>query len=92
MAGAYKATPIYLLEVETKTPPLDLYLNYHRAKFERRTKATPAGKVIEEAEKRVRSRFDLLGRSKKKRRLDKDKKVLEEWGGDDPKKYLEEVL
>jgi len=80
------------LEVETKTPPLDLYLNYYRAKFERRTKATPAGKVIEEAERRVRSRFDLLGRSKKKKRLDKDKEILVEWRGDDPKKDLEEVL
>ena len=67
VAGAYKATPTHLLEVETKTPPLDLYLNYHRAKFERRTKVTPVGKVIEEAEGRVQNRFDLLGRNKKKR-------------------------
>jgi hypothetical protein len=92
VSGAYKATPTYLLEVETKTPPLDLYLNYHRAKFERRTKATPVGKVIEEAERRVRSRFDPLGRNRKRRKLDKDKKTLEEWAGENPRKDLEETL
>jgi hypothetical protein len=92
VSGAYKATPVYLLEIETKTPPLDLYLNYYRAKFERRTKASPVGRVIEEAEERVRNRFDLLGRNKKKKRLDKEKKTLEEWVGNNPRKDLEEVL
>ena len=33
-----------------------------------------------------------MGRSKKKKRLDKDKEILVEWRGDDPKKDLEEVL
>ena len=47
--------------------------------------------MIEEAERRVRNRFDLLGRNKKKRKLDKDKKILEGWAGD-PKKDLEETL
>ena len=78
VSGAYKAIPVYLLKVEIKTPPLNLYLNYYRAKFKRRTKASPAGKVIEEAEERIRNRFDLLGRNKKRKRLDKEKKILEE--------------
>ena len=66
------------MEVKIKTPPLDLYLNYYRVKFERRTKAAPVGKVIEEAEGRVRSRFDLLGRNRKRKKLDKDRKILKE--------------
>lgn len=92
VAGAYKATPTYLLEVETKTPPLDLYLNFHRAKFERRTEATPVGQVIKRAEERIRIRYDLLARNRKEKRLEKDKKVLKEWVGNDPKKSPEESL
>ena len=36
VAGAYKATPVRNLEVETLLPPLDLYLNKRLAEFEGR--------------------------------------------------------
>ena len=44
--GAYKATPIRQLETEAAVPPLDLYLNYRLANFERRLKASGKAEVI----------------------------------------------
>jgi hypothetical protein len=45
-SGAYKATPVRFLEVETATPPLDLYLNKWVADFERRLERTNKGALI----------------------------------------------
>jgi hypothetical protein len=36
VAGAYRATPICSLEIETFTPPIDLYLDSQLAAFQRR--------------------------------------------------------
>jgi hypothetical protein len=76
VAGAYKATPIRSLEAETWVPPLDLYLNKRLADFENRlqkptlptpqtstapTRYRPPGQLVEEACKKVQSRFQWLG-------------------------------
>ena len=53
MLGAYKATPIRQLETEAAVPPLDLYLNYRLANFERRLKASGKAEVIRRASAKV---------------------------------------
>jgi hypothetical protein len=65
VAGAYKATPIQSLEVETYTPPLDLYLDSRLAKFRERLTQSEIGKVIQEAYSTIR---DRLKKRKRKRR------------------------
>ena len=46
VSSAYCATPVRFLEVETATPPLDLYLNKWVADFEERLKRTGKGALI----------------------------------------------
>lgn len=46
VAGAYKATPIPLLEVETGCPPLDVYLDERLAAFEQRLRSSPAAAYL----------------------------------------------
>ena len=46
VAGAYRATPIQSLEVETCTPPLDLYLDSRLATFQKRLENSEVGRVI----------------------------------------------
>ena len=46
VTGAYKATPIAVLEMETYTPPLDLYLNARLAKFCRQHKESGMKELV----------------------------------------------
>ena len=46
VVGAYKATPVHLLEAEVVTPPLDIYLNKRVADFEARLERTGLGALI----------------------------------------------
>src|SRR6266498_1989522 len=46
VSGAYRATPVRFLEVETVTLPLDLYLNRRVADFERRLEHSGKGDLI----------------------------------------------
>jgi hypothetical protein len=57
VAGAYRATPVRLLEVETATPPLDLYLDKWVADFERRLERTGKGGLIQAVCNRVATRL-----------------------------------
>ena len=57
VAGAYKATPIQNLELETYCPPLDLYLNKRLADFEDRLRYTGMGEKIQEACKAIRAQL-----------------------------------
>jgi retron-type reverse transcriptase len=57
VAGAYRATPVRFLEVETATPPLDLYLNKWVADFERRLERTGKGELIQAICNRVTIRL-----------------------------------
>jgi hypothetical protein len=56
-SGAYKATLVRFLEVETATPPLDLYLNKWVADFERRLERIGKGALIRTICNRVASRL-----------------------------------
>jgi hypothetical protein len=60
VAGAYRATPIRSLEVETCTPPLDLYLDSRLATFQKRLENSEVGRVIENScnwiQARIRNR------------------------------------
>ena len=46
VAGAYKATPVYLLEAEVVMPPLDIYLNKRVADFEAHLERIGLGALI----------------------------------------------
>ena len=67
VAGAYKATPIRNLEVETMVPPLDLYLNKRKADFEAKLQATRKIKLIEEARLRIARAWERHKRRKCRR-------------------------
>jgi hypothetical protein len=60
VAGAYRATPIRSLEIETFTPPIDLYLDSQLATFQRRLENSEVGRVIENScnwiQARIRNR------------------------------------
>src|SRR3984893_4015457 len=60
VAGAYRATPIRSLEVETCTPPLDLYLDSRLATFQKRLENSEVSRVIENScnwiQARIRNR------------------------------------
>jgi hypothetical protein len=43
VAGAYRATPIRTLEVETHVPPIDLYLDSRLAAFQNRLASSGVG-------------------------------------------------
>jgi hypothetical protein len=57
VAGAYRATPIRLLEVETATPPLDLYLDKRVVEFEQWLESTSKSRIISTACNRVATRL-----------------------------------
>ena len=57
VSGAYRATPVRLLEVETATPPIDLYLNKWVADFERRLERTGKGNLLRTICNRVATRL-----------------------------------
>jgi hypothetical protein len=57
VSGAYRATPVRLLEVETATPPIDLYLNKWVADFERRLERTGKGNLLRAICNRVATRL-----------------------------------
>jgi len=62
VAGAYKATPIRNLEVETLVPPLDLYLNKRLAEFEGRLAQSGLQTVIDNTRLKILRRFGKRGR------------------------------
>src|SRR5437667_10448521 len=57
VAGAYKATPIQNLEVETLVPPLDLYLNKRLAEFESQLAQSGLQTVIDSTRLKILRRF-----------------------------------
>src|SRR5204863_6044514 len=57
VTGAYKATPIRNLEVETLIPPLDLYLNKRLAEFESRLAQSGLQTVIDNIRLKMLRRF-----------------------------------
>src|SRR6266511_5650201 len=64
VAGAYKATPTRILELEICIPPLNIYLNSRVAAFRQRLRILGIGRIIERAYKYLRIRF----RNRRKRR------------------------
>jgi len=60
--GAYKATLIRNLEVETLVPPLDLYLNKRLAEFEGRLAQSGTQTVMDNARLKIIRRFGRRGR------------------------------
>jgi hypothetical protein len=64
IAGAYRATPVKALEIETHTPPLDLYLDGRLAAFRDRLANSKVGQLIQEACRVIQRRL----RNKKGRR------------------------
>jgi len=68
VSGAYKATPTSILEVETATPPLDLYLNERVASFRRRQQTTGMQELISRACAQIRRK--LARRRRGRRRAD----------------------
>src|SRR6266511_5469802 len=67
VAGAYKATPTRILEVETCIPPLNIYLDSRVAAFRQRLRILGIGRVIERACERLKTRF--RNRRKRRRRV-----------------------
>jgi len=61
VAGAYRATPIRSLEVETHIPPLDIYLNRRVADFEARLEASGKGNLIRNACTAIAARLRRRG-------------------------------
>jgi hypothetical protein len=68
VSGAYKATPVRFLEVETATPPLDLYLNKWVADFERRLERTGKGDLLRSICNRVTTRLQQRRQRHRRRR------------------------
>src|SRR6266516_8162521 len=62
VAGAYKATPIRNLEVETLVPPLDLYLNKRLAEFENRLAQPNLRVLVDKSRLKILRRFGKQGR------------------------------
>ena len=58
VAGAYKATPIAALEVETHTRPLDIELNAQMARFRQRQQATVIEQLTADACTRIRHQLN----------------------------------
>jgi hypothetical protein len=67
VSGAYRATPVRLLEVETATPPLDLYLNKWVADFEQRLERTGKGDLIRAICNRVATRLQQRRQRRQRR-------------------------
>ena len=57
VTGAYRATPVHLLEAEAAVTPLDIYLNKRVADFEVRLERTGMGTLIRTACSRVAAKL-----------------------------------
>jgi hypothetical protein len=57
VAGAYKATPTRILEVETYISPLDIYLDSRVAAFRQRLRISEVELIIERAYERLKIRL-----------------------------------
>jgi hypothetical protein len=57
VAGAYRATPIQTLEVETHIPPIDLYFDSQLAAFQNRLASSDVGQLIEKACSTIQARI-----------------------------------
>ena len=68
VAGAYRATLIRSLEVETCTPPLDLYLDSRLATFQKRLENSEVGRVIENSCNWIKARIRNRRRRKSARK------------------------
>jgi len=77
VAGAYKATPTRNLEVETYTPPIDLYLDSRLAAFQSRLAHTEADKIIQKACSAIWSR--IKGRRRKHKATPIAQNRQQEW-------------
>lgn len=64
IAGAYRATPVVLLETETFTPPIDLYLDSRIAAFQQRLQNSPIYQQIQVACKWIVRRLKLRTKQK----------------------------
>jgi hypothetical protein len=67
VAGAYKATPTRILEVEACIPPLNIYLDSRVAAFRQRLRISGIELAIERACERLKIRF--RNRRGRKRRV-----------------------
>ena len=67
MSGAYRATPVRFLEVETAKPPIDLYLNKWVADFELRLERTGKGALIRGICNRVAVRLQQRRQAQRQR-------------------------
>jgi hypothetical protein len=85
VAGAYKATPIRSLEVETFTPPIGLYLDGRLAAFQKWLEDSEVGRVIENSCSWIRARIGNTRGRKSARKIAKKEqkgswaKEREEW-------------
>src|SRR5271165_1675628 len=77
VAGAYKATPTRNLEIETYTPPLDLYLDSRLAAFQSRLAHSGVDKIIQKACSAIWSR--IKGRRKKHKATPLAQNGQQEW-------------
>ena len=75
VAGAYKATPIRSLEVETYLPPIDIYLNSRIAAFQRRIENSSSYDVIRKACSAIRARL----KSRVARKVKTQGQLRQEW-------------
>ena len=57
VSGAYRATPTSVLETETFTPPLDLYLDARLAQFRFRHKESDMEDLVKDACLKVRNKL-----------------------------------
>jgi hypothetical protein len=78
VAGAYRATPIRSLEVETCTPPLDLYLDSQLATFQKRLENSEVGRVIENSCNWIQDRIRIRRGRKTTRKITR-KEQREVW-------------
>ena len=80
VAGAYRATPVRFLEVETATPPLNLYLDKRVADFERRLECTGKGELIQAVCNRVATRLRQRRQRRHRATADTPPKTSLEYG------------
>ena len=57
VTGAYRATPISMLEVEAYIPPIDLFLDSRLAAFQTRLAGTKVEQFIENTCKQIQNRI-----------------------------------
>ncbi len=58
VTGAYRATPVAVMETEAHTPPLSIHLDARVASFRRRHKGTGMEEVVTEACRKIRRRLN----------------------------------